>query len=116
MLNEHPTATPNAFFASVDGSDRSTSASLLPGAPASGQSLHDKIEQLVTGGFTPFEALRAATADAAAALGVDDVLGTIETGKLADLTFVAGDPLQDIKATRRVRRMMRGGRLYEVRP
>jgi imidazolonepropionase-like amidohydrolase len=89
---------------------------VAPGTPASGQSLHDEIEQLVKGGFTPFEALRAAMADAAVALGVDDLLGTIEIGKLADLTFVAGNPLQDIRVTRSVRRVMRGGRLYEVHP
>ena len=77
-------------------------------------SLHDEIEQLVRGGFTPFEAWRAATADAAAALGIDDVLGTIEPGKLADFAFVAGNPLDDPSAARAVRRVMRGGRLYEV--
>jgi Tol biopolymer transport system component len=74
--------------------------------------LHDEIEQLALGGFSPLEALRAATADAAAALGVDDVLGTVEPGKLADLVFVAGDPLHDLTITRNVRRVMRGGRLY----
>jgi cytosine/adenosine deaminase-related metal-dependent hydrolase len=46
-------------------------------------------------------------------LGVSDVLGTIEVGKLADLVFLGGDPLQDIRRTRDVRRVMRGGRLYD---
>jgi Tol biopolymer transport system component/imidazolonepropionase-like amidohydrolase len=77
-------------------------------------SLHDEVEQLARGGFSSFEAWRAATADAAAALGVDDVLGTIEPGKLADFAFVTGNPLDDPRTARSVRRVMRGGRLYEL--
>ena len=50
---------------------------------------------------------------AADALGVSDALGTIEVGKLAALVFLGGDPLQDIRKTRDVRRVMRGGRLYD---
>ena len=45
---------------------------------------------------------------------MDDQLGTIEAGKLADLAFVASDPLADIRYARAVRRVMRGGRLYTV--
>jgi hypothetical protein len=82
------------------------------GSPAS--ELHDELEQLVRGGFTPFEALRSGTADAAAALGVDDVLGTVEPGKLADLIFVGGDPVNDLKVAREVRRVMLAGRLYDA--
>ena len=78
-----------------------------------GLSLHTELEQLVLAGLTPFQALQAATMTAADALGVNDVLGTIEVGKLADLVFLGGDPLQDIRRTRDVRRVMRGGRLYD---
>ena len=63
---------------------------------------------------TPFQALQTATINAARALGVDDQLGTIEAGKLADLAFVGGDPLVDIRNARDVRRVMRSGRLYTV--
>jgi Tol biopolymer transport system component len=93
---------------------RIVAASALASGQTEISSLHDEVEQLTRGGFTPFEAWRAATADAAAALGVDDVLGTIEPGKLADFAFVAGNPLDDPRAARSVRRVMRGGRLYEV--
>jgi imidazolonepropionase-like amidohydrolase len=48
------------------------------------------------------------------ALGVADQIGTVEPGKLADLTFVGGDPLMDIRNTRDVKRVMRGGRLFSV--
>jgi imidazolonepropionase-like amidohydrolase len=41
-------------------------------------------------------------------------MGTIQPGKIADLAFVAGDPLADIRATREVKRVMKGGRVYTV--
>jgi len=72
------------------------------------------LQTFVDAGLTPFQALQTATTNAARALGVDDQLGTIEAGKLADLAFVASDPLADIRNTRSVRRVMRGGRLYTV--
>jgi len=93
---------------------RVVAGSVLAGGNTSVSSLHDEVEQLVRGGFTPFEAWRAATADAAAALGADDVLGTIEPGKLADFAFIAGNPLDDPRAARSVHRVMRGGRVYEL--
>ncbi|MBI9047275.1 MAG: amidohydrolase family protein [Anaerolineaceae bacterium] len=55
-----------------------------------------EIEELVKGGFTPMEALVAATRTGAECLGIDDKLGTLEAGKIADLVFVKGDPLQDV--------------------
>jgi len=42
------------------------------------------------------QALTSATSTAAYALGLDDLIGTVEPGKLADLVVVAGDPLEDI--------------------
>ncbi|WP_054815884.1 metal-dependent hydrolase family protein [Nocardia arizonensis] len=48
------------------------------------------------GGLTPMEAIVAATRDSAVLCGVDDRLGTLESGKLADLVVVRGDPLHDI--------------------
>jgi Amidohydrolase family len=78
-----------------------------------GLSLHTEMEQLVLAGMTPLRALQAATITAADALGVSDAIGTIEVGKLADLVFLGGDPLQDIRKTRDVRRVMRGGRVYD---
>jgi imidazolonepropionase-like amidohydrolase len=79
-----------------------------------GLGLHLELQTFVDAGLTPFQALQTATANAARALGVDDQLGTIEAGKLADLAFVANDPLADIRYARAVRRVMRGGRLYTV--
>ena len=62
--------------------------------------------------MTPFEALKAATVNPAKALALD--AGTIEAGKLADLVIVDGDPLADITATRKVRRVVANGRVYEL--
>ncbi len=79
-----------------------------------GLSLHTELEQLVAAGLTPLQALQAATLYAADALGVADEIGTIEQGKLADLTFLGSNPFDDIRRTRDVRHVMRGGRVYAV--
>ena len=64
--------------------------------------------------MTPFQALQTATVNAAQALGLGDELGTIQPGKIADLAFIGGDPLLDIRNTRDVKRVMKGGRVYTV--
>jgi imidazolonepropionase-like amidohydrolase len=51
---------------------------------------------MVDAGMSPAEALKSATSTAAYALGLDDLIGTIEPGKLADLVVVDGDPFQDL--------------------
>ena len=50
---------------------------------------------MVDHGMTPLAALRAATINAAQLLDLDDDLGTIEPGKIADLVLIAGDPLSE---------------------
>jgi imidazolonepropionase-like amidohydrolase len=79
-----------------------------------GLGLHVELESYVHAGLTPFQALQSATVNAAQALGVGSEIGTIEPGKLADLTFLGSDPLNDIRNTRDVTRVMRGGRLFSV--
>ena len=79
-----------------------------------GLGLHVELESYVHAGLTPFQALQTATVNAAQALGVDQEVGTIELGKLADLTFLGSDPLRDIRNTRDVKRVMRGGRLFTI--
>jgi imidazolonepropionase-like amidohydrolase len=66
----------------------------------------------VLAGMTPFEALKAATVNPAKALNVDT--GTIEAGKLADLIVVDGDPLKDIAAAHKVKRVIANGKVYEM--
>jgi Tol biopolymer transport system component/imidazolonepropionase-like amidohydrolase len=79
-----------------------------------GLGLHAEIAAYVHAGLTPFQALQTATSNAAQALGAGDRLGTVERGKIADLTFVGASPLDDIHNTRDVKRVMKGGRLYTV--
>jgi imidazolonepropionase-like amidohydrolase len=65
---------------------------------------------------SPMDAIVAATANGARGLGMDDELGTIAPGKLADLLLVHGDPATDIRALRRVERVFRAGRPVARRP
>jgi len=66
---------------------------------------------LRTAGMPPLDILRAVTANAAEMLGWQDRVGAIETGKLADLVAVPGDPLADISELERIRFVMKGGQV-----
>lgn len=66
------------------------------------------------GGMTPHEALRSATLHGATLLGMDDQIGSLETGKLADLVVLDGNPLADIRQTENVSMVMVNGRLYDA--
>lgn len=79
-----------------------------------GLAAHWEIWMLTQGGLTPFEALRAATIDGAFYLGMDQDIGSIEVGKLADMILIEGNPLEDIRATERVKYTLLNGRLYEA--
>jgi imidazolonepropionase-like amidohydrolase len=68
-----------------------------------------EFEYYVSYGMTPMQAIRSATANAAALLGWSDKMGTIEAGKWADLVAVSGDPLQDISELQRVKFVMKSG-------
>jgi imidazolonepropionase-like amidohydrolase len=74
--------------------------------------LHGELYAYVLAGMTPAEALRTATINSAEMLGLD--AGEIAQGKLADLVLVDGDPLVDITATWRVRRVVANGRVFSV--
>jgi imidazolonepropionase-like amidohydrolase len=63
-------------------------------------------------GMTPAQSLRAGTSVAATLLGLDAKVGTLETGKLADIVAVPGNPIQDIKNTQSVLFVMKEGKLY----
>ena len=61
----------------------------------------EELEQMAKAGFSPMEAIVAATGSAADLLGLNDRVGTLSPGKQADLLVVRGNPLQDISLLRR---------------
>jgi imidazolonepropionase-like amidohydrolase len=74
-----------------------------------GFSLHQELEMLVESGLPPAAALKAATLHNAAALRQEQRLGSISPGKLADIVLLSANPLDDIRHTRRIEWVIRGG-------
>lgn len=68
---------------------------------------------MVQGGFTPMEAIKAATWNAAQLMKAEDRLGSLEKGKLADIVGVEGDPLEDISLLRQVSFVMKDGKVFK---
>jgi Tol biopolymer transport system component/cytosine/adenosine deaminase-related metal-dependent hydrolase len=77
-------------------------------------SLHTNLRAMVHFGFTPHEALTTATTNPARWLGLSGRLGAVRPGAWADLAFVTGDPLTDIRAAAAVRMVMVAGTLHTV--
>jgi imidazolonepropionase-like amidohydrolase len=78
-----------------------------------GHSLHRELELYVRAGFTPMEAIQAATIVPARVMKMEKEVGTIEVGKRADLIILDGNPLESISNIRKVRLVVTRGRLYD---
>jgi imidazolonepropionase-like amidohydrolase/Tol biopolymer transport system component len=79
-----------------------------------GLGVHWELWMLAQGGMTPLEALRAATINGAAQLGMDEQIGSLKSGKLADLIILDKNPLDDIQNSNSVAYTMLNGRLYDA--
>jgi imidazolonepropionase-like amidohydrolase len=77
-----------------------------------GHSLHREIELYVQAGFTPMEAIQAATIVPARVMGLDKEIGTVEAGKRADVIILDGNPLESIRNIRKVEFVITNGVMY----
>jgi imidazolonepropionase-like amidohydrolase len=89
------------------GTDTAAGVYVFPGF-----SLHDELELFVAAGFKPHEALATATTLPAKFLGMEDRLGKVEGGRIADLVVLDANPLDDIRNTRKIFAVVANGRLY----
>ena len=78
-----------------------------------GFSLHDELAMLVRAGLSPMEALRTATYNPAKFFGMQDSLGTIEQGKIADLVLLEANPIEDIRNTQKIAAVVIGGKILK---
>lgn len=86
---------------------------LLPGTDAMpGFALHKELENYVKAGIPAKEVLQLATLKSAEVIGVDDQLGSIEKGKLADFILIDGNPTENISDIRRVELTVKDGKVY----
>jgi imidazolonepropionase-like amidohydrolase len=90
----------------VDGTDQA-----VPG-----YTVYREMEVYVQSGFTPMEALQAATIVPARVMKVDKESGTVEVGKRADFDILDANPLENISNVRTVHRVVANGILYESAP
>jgi imidazolonepropionase-like amidohydrolase len=81
-----------------------------PPARFQGYFEHRELELMVDAGLTPAQALQIATANSAECLGIAKDFGTLQKGKRADLIILDGDPLTDIRNTRKINAVWIGGR------
>lgn len=92
----------------IIGTDEPVYTTRLPGF-----AYHRELLAMAYAGIPPVAILKAATINGASALGVADELGSIEAGKLADLVVVRGNPLEDIKAARDIRFVIKQGVVHD---
>jgi len=79
-----------------------------------GMGSHWELWSFVRGGMTPLEALKTGTVNPARHLGFAKDIGSIETGKLADMLILNANPLENIRNSDKIDRVMQNGRLYDA--
>jgi len=126
-LAANPNAYPPDVLAKVQWRIGVTGKSLAKAYPAgvkiafgtdAGVSKHgrnaDEFELMVKHGMSASAAIQAATMNAATLLGVEKEVGSLESGKAADVIAVAGDPITDITTLKSVRFVMKDGRVFKA--
>ncbi|MGE5054498.1 MAG: amidohydrolase family protein [Acidobacteriota bacterium] len=78
-----------------------------------GEGLHHELELLVDAGWTPLEAIRASTYDAAKLMKGENEWGTVQAGRQATLLIVAGNPAEHISDTRKIETVMQDGTIVD---
>ena len=78
-----------------------------------GLGVHQEMVMFVEAGLTPMQALQAGTINVAKAFRKDKDYGTVESGKVADIVVIDGDPLQDIWAVQNVKLVVQGGKIVD---
>jgi Tol biopolymer transport system component/imidazolonepropionase-like amidohydrolase len=94
--------------------DGGTRINLGSNGELEGLGSHWEMWMLAQGGMSPMEAIRSATMDGAAYLGMDKEIGSIEVGKLADMIILNDNPLDDIRNSEKIKYVMINGRLYDT--
>lgn len=79
-----------------------------------GLAMHVEMEALVDAGLTPMQAILSSTRWAAELLHRENELGTVAPGKVADVILIDGDPLADIRATRKIRTVIMDGKVVDT--
>jgi hypothetical protein len=104
-----------AKYVAITGALHRAGITIVAGTDQSvpGFSIYREMELYVEAGFTPMEALQAATIVPARVMKLDAERGTIEAGKRADLILVDGDPLENIHNIRNVKTVIAGGTVYD---
>ena len=93
--------------------DGGTKVNLGAHGQLQGLGAHWELWMLVQGGMTPMQAIRCATVNGAAYLGMNKELGSLEAGKLADLIVMDDNPLEDIRNSEKIKYVMVNGRIYD---
>lgn len=95
-------------------SDGGTKVNLGAHGQIQGLGAHWELWMFAQGGMSPLQAIRSATLNGAEHLGMAKEIGSLETGKLADLIILDANPLEDIRNTEKIRNVMINGRVYDA--